>query len=179
MSMKNCIIQIVGFFYNRMKSCSIQKRYNSYKKMYRIPDSFLFNGEGILMGGDGEIRIGENSYIGRHSLLQASEGYHIFIGKGCKIGPFFQVWTDSANADDDYSGEITSKCGNIEIGNYVWIGSGVLISPGIKIGDSSIIGTNSVVTKDVPAYVIVGGVPARLIRWKGCIKKELEKSGDK
>lgn len=51
-----------------------------------------------------------------------------------------------------------------EIGNDVWIGKNVLIKGGITIGDGAIIGMGSVVTKDVPPYSIVGGVPAKIIR---------------
>ena len=50
------------------------------------------------------------------------------------------------------------------IGNDVWIGNGACIMGGLKIGDGAIIGTNAVVTKDVPPYAIVGGVPAKIIR---------------
>lgn len=52
----------------------------------------------------------------------------------------------------------------IEIGNDVWIGFGVYISRGVKVGDGAVIAARSVVTKDVPPYSIVGGVPARIIR---------------
>lgn len=163
---------IASRFFNFASRCSRQRIYDGYRKRYNIHPSFIFNGEGILMYGGGKINIKENSYIGRYSLLQVSAGNSIDIGKGCKIGPFFHVWSESSCADDDYSGEITPKCGDITIGDYVWIGAGVLIAPGIKIGSNSIIGTNSVVTKDVPEYAIVGGVPAHFIRWKKCKKLE-------
>jgi carbonic anhydrase/acetyltransferase-like protein (isoleucine patch superfamily) len=52
----------------------------------------------------------------------------------------------------------------VEIGNDVWIGTNVVITGGVKIGDGAIIAANSVVTKSVPDYTIVGGVPARFIR---------------
>ena len=48
----------------------------------------------------------------------------------------------------------------------MWIGSGVTILSGVKIGDGAVIGVECVVTKDVPAYAIVGGIPARLIRYR-------------
>src|SRR5690606_21951477 len=59
--------------------------------------------------------------------------------------------------------KITSK-GDTLIGNDVWIGNSATIMPGVKIGDGAIIGANSLVTKDVASYTIVGGNPARLIR---------------
>jgi len=54
--------------------------------------------------------------------------------------------------------------GDIVIGNDVWIGYEAVIMAGVHIGDGAIIGTRAVVTKDVPPYTIVGGVPARKIR---------------
>lgn len=54
--------------------------------------------------------------------------------------------------------------GDIVIGNDVWIGYEAVILAGVKIGDGAIIGTRAVVTKDVPPYTIVGGVPAKPIR---------------
>ena len=54
--------------------------------------------------------------------------------------------------------------GDIVIGNDVWIGYEAVIMAGVHIGDGAIIGTRAVVTKDVPPYTIVGGVPAKIIR---------------
>mgnify|MGYP002936851509 CR=1 FL=1 len=54
--------------------------------------------------------------------------------------------------------------GDTVIENDVWIGQNSVILPGVHIGDGAIIGTRAVVTKDVPPYTIVGGVPARPIR---------------
>jgi len=54
----------------------------------------------------------------------------------------------------------------VEIGNDVWIGEAVALKPGVKIGDGAIIAAHAVVARDVPPYAIVGGVPARLIRYR-------------
>ena len=55
---------------------------------------------------------------------------------------------------------------SIKIGNDVWIGSRATILEGVKIGDGAVVAAGAVVTKDVPPYSIVGGVPAKVIRYK-------------
>ena len=73
---------------------------------------------------------------------------------------FFEEWgLDSANITEAWD-----KKGDIVIGNDVWIGYEAVILSGVTVGDGAIIGTRAVVTKDVPPYTIVGGVPAKCIR---------------
>ena len=73
---------------------------------------------------------------------------------------FFEQWgLDKANVTDAWDNK-----GDIVIGNDVWIGYEAVILSGVTIGDGAIIGARAVVTKDVPPYTIVGGVPAKPIR---------------
>lgn len=73
---------------------------------------------------------------------------------------FFEEWgLDVKNITDAWDNK-----GDIVIGNDVWIGYEAVIMSGVTIGDGAIIGTRAVVTKDVPPYTIVGGVPAKPIR---------------
>lgn len=73
---------------------------------------------------------------------------------------FFEEWgLDKANVTDSWDNK-----GDIIIGNDVWIGYEAVIMSGVTIGDGAIVAARAVVTKDVPPYTIVGGVPARLIR---------------
>lgn len=73
---------------------------------------------------------------------------------------FFEEWNlDKANVTDSWDNK-----GDIMIGNDVWIGYKAVIMSGVTIGDGAIIGARAVVTKDVPPYTIVGGIPAKLIR---------------
>lgn len=55
---------------------------------------------------------------------------------------------------------------DVHIGNDVWIGKNVSIKPGVSIGDGAVIATGAIVTKDVPAYAVMGGVPAKFIKWR-------------
>lgn len=73
---------------------------------------------------------------------------------------FFEEW----KLEKENVIEAWDNKGDIIIGNDVWIGYNSIILAGVIIGDGAIIGTNAVVTKDVPPYTIVGGVPARFIR---------------
>ncbi len=73
---------------------------------------------------------------------------------------FFEEWgLDAKNICDAWDNR-----GDIVIGNDVWIGYEAVILSGVTIGDGAIIGTRAVVTKDVPSYTVVGGVPAKPIR---------------
>lgn len=73
---------------------------------------------------------------------------------------FFAEWNlDKANITEAWDNK-----GDIIIGNDVWIGYEAVVMSGVTISDGAIIGTRAVVTKDVPAYTIVGGVPAKTIR---------------
>lgn len=73
---------------------------------------------------------------------------------------FFEEWDlDKKDVTDSWDNK-----GDIIIGNDVWIGYEAVIMSGVTIGDGAIIGTRAVVTKDVPPYTIVGGIPAKQIR---------------
>lgn len=72
---------------------------------------------------------------------------------------FYDEWEHGIWADKAWDNK-----GDIVVGNDVWIGFEAVILAGVKIGDGAIIGARAVVTKDVPPYTIVGGVPAKTIR---------------
>lgn len=76
----------------------------------------------------------------------------------------FPIFFDEWNLDSKNIASAWDNKGDIVIGNDVWVGYEAVIMPGVKIGDGAIVGTRAVVTKDVPPYTIVGGVPARPIR---------------
>lgn len=144
-----------------------RERYDTFRKKYNISNSFYFNGTGISFYGNGKIFCGENSYIGSLSTVQAYDNCMVMIGNKTRISHNVRIYTQSGVSDQDFSKEEKEiKTGNVIIGDYVWIGANVFINPGLTIGINSIIGANSVVTKDVPPFSIVGGVPAKIIKYK-------------
>ncbi len=166
--------------YKRGKKKAQKAKYNEMRKLYNLPDSFVFHGEGIRIGGDGTIDIGHNTYIGERSFISAIEGRTLKIGDNCRIAYNVHIYTKSHIADQDMNqlkpGPLQSAVdyftADVTIGNGVWIGGNVHIVPGVTIGDNAVIGANAVVTKDIPPYAIAGGVPAKVIKFKSIASDE-------
>ena len=153
--------------YKKMNTNYVNITYNTYREKYEISESFRFNGSDILFYDEGRIICGENSYIGSLSTIQSGDGCKVSIGKNVQISHNVRIYTTSNIADQDFSKTAKDKYHkSVIIEDYVWIGANVFINPGITIGANSIVGANAVLTKDVPSYSIVGGVPARIIKNK-------------
>ena len=115
--------------------------------------------------GDGSgIVIGDNSGIGVNCSIHGP----LTIGDNVMMGPEVVILTSSHNFDNIYIPMLKqgSSIKSVVIGNDVWIGTRSIILPGVKIGNGVIIGAGAVVTKDIPDYAIVGGVPAKVIRFR-------------
>lgn len=115
-----------------------------------------------------EIQIGANCSIGEYNNITSTN--KIVIGDNLLTGRWVTI-TDNNHGDTTLeslqlpplSRPVISK-GPVMVGNNVWIGDKATILPGVTIGDGAVIAANSVVTKDVPAYTVVAGMPARIIR---------------
>ena len=110
------------------------------------------------------VEIGENVYIDENVRIRAETK----IGNDVLIASGVQCITLNHKFDDTerlirIQGEAISP---IEIGDDVWVGVNAIILPGVKIGSHSVISAGAVVTKDVPEWAIVGGVPAAVIKYR-------------
>ena len=88
----------------------------------------------------------------------------LVIGRFCSIACGARFLFNSANHKLQSLAKAWDNKGDIVIGNDVWIGYEAVILAGVTVGDGAVIGARAVVTKDVPPYTIVGGVPAKPIR---------------
>lgn len=88
----------------------------------------------------------------------------VTIGDHVLLGPAVQIYTATHPLDAPLRRTGIEGAKPIGIGNDVWIGGGTIVLPGVSIGDRAVIGAGAVVTKDVPADVVVAGNPARVVR---------------
>lgn len=121
------------------------------------PNVSIINPQNVFMG--------DNSYI-NGSMIYAGKNSKIIIGNDCLIS--YNVHIRCVSHVIDNPDELIRNQGeweaDITIGNNVWIGYGAQIMAGVHIGDNSVVGAGAVVTKNVEADSVVGGVPAKLIR---------------
>jgi len=152
-------------------------------------DGLAFVGPGVILqvGKQAQLTLGRWSWIGHGTKIRCHEGIvdigaktvmgqectissfqHVKIGRECVIADrvmFIDFDHGVVEVDRPIRVQGIYKR-DVNVGNNVWIGYGACILRGVTVGDNAIIGTNAVVTKDVPANAVVGGVPARLIRMR-------------
>ena len=136
--------------------------YTIYNDFVRDPREFEKNNVLYLYPVNGDkLKIGKFCSIACGAKFLFTSGNHALKSLSTYTFPiFFKEWDlDPKNIRDAWDNK-----GDIVVGNDVWIGYEAVVLSGVTIGDGAIIGTRAVVTKDVPPYTIVGGVPARPIR---------------
>jgi acetyltransferase-like isoleucine patch superfamily enzyme len=148
---------------------------------------FLGRGLELKIEPRGQIRFGRFVWIGDETKIRCHEGAveigaKTVMGQECTISAYQRVRIGEECVIADRAMFIDFDHGiveverpirsqgiykrDVEVGNNVWIGYGACVLRGVSVGDNSVIGTNAVVTKDVPANAVVGGIPARIIRMR-------------
>jgi maltose O-acetyltransferase len=111
-----------------------------------------------------KLKIGSNSGLGKDCYLSGE----ISIGENVMMAPEVVILTQNHIVSDVT--EPMNRQGScnlpVTIGNDVWIGYRVIILPGVSIGNGVVVAAGAVVTKNVPDYAIVGGVPAQIIKYR-------------
>ena len=126
---------------------------------------FVWIGDGTkIRCHEGEVVIGDKTVLGQECTISAYQ--HVRIGEQCVIADR-AMFIDFDHGIVEVERPIRVQGiykRDVDVGSNVWIGYGACILRGVKVGDNSVIGTNSVVTSDVPANSVVGGIPARILR---------------
>ena len=115
---------------------------------------------------EGEVRIGAKTVLGQECTISAFQ--HVSIGRECIVADRVML-IDFDHGVVEVERPIRDQGiykRDVRVGHNVWIGYGAAFLRGVTVGDNSVVGTYAVVTKDVPANAVVGGVPARLIRMR-------------
>jgi len=195
---------IISFIYYKLKNFYIE--YGQWKKLQkfkkRFPKCFISN-ESCLIGNikleenaavntkvllRGNVTIGKGTFINGPTHISGSDISPVKIGSFCSIADFVYIISSNHNLGYPTTYQTSSglyadifknskgKQSPITIGNDVWIGAHAVILSGVTIGNGAVIAAGSVVTKDVPPYAVVGGIPSKIIRsrFKDSSIQELE-----
>jgi acetyltransferase-like isoleucine patch superfamily enzyme len=169
-----------GYTGNKLRLWLVSSRISKIGKNCYIERSSFFRGlsnisfgSGVSIGlnnhffaDKGSIQIGNRTFFNINCNINASIGGVINIGSNCLFGP--NVVIHSSN--HRYSNisipiiEQGHDCADIQIEDNVWLGANVIVLAGVTIGEGAVVAAGAVVTKDVPKFSIVGGVPAKFIK---------------
>ena len=178
--MKNWIKRLYTLFKYKKQILSIGKHStislcNKYEGCNAIGRDTFFNGEigyGSYIGNNSIVsaKIGRFTSISSHVITEA--GTHPYTYPFASTSPIFYSLRKQCGeswCDKQYFEElkyIESSKHAVKIGNDCWIGERAFIVGGVEIGDGAVVLANAVVTKDVPPYAIVGGIPAQVIKYR-------------
>ncbi|HBK22289.1 MAG TPA: acetyltransferase [Planktothrix sp. UBA10369] len=134
-----------------------------------IGDNVIFSQNAMVICKDGDIRIGNNVNIGANTGIYAVAGNKVDIADHVLIGHYTYIGGHSYHFDQidiPIASQGINPRGGTSIEEGAWIGATAALMDGVTIGKGAIVAAGAVVTKDVPPYAIVAGVPARVIRYR-------------
>ena len=148
--------------FNESEYWADSSAFEELKKCFRAaPDDMALTAPVYFDHGD-RISFG-NHFYANTGLTILDENYVTF-GDNVFLGPHVSIFTAGHPIDADVRNLDLEYAKPVTIGDNVWMGGGVIINPGVTIGSDVVIASGSVVVKDVPSHVIIGGNPAHIIR---------------
>ncbi len=148
--------------------------YKERKKLYKLYNKMSHVGRNVHIcknyniSSKDKVFIGDNVWIGENFFAKGEGG--IEIGSGCILSRNVEIWTSNHNYNSQdlytipYDKRMILK--SVKIKENVWVGTHVLFLPGVTVGEGAVVGAGSVVANDVPDYAVVGGNPAKVLKYR-------------
>ena len=141
---------------------------SDFEGVQEVVKELLGSSEGAVINPPFYCDYGSHIHVGKNFFANYNctiiDVAKVIIGDNCQMAPNVAIYTaghpvypDTRNSGYEYGKEV-------RIGNNVWIGGNTVICPGVTIGNNSVIGAGSVVTRDIPDWVVAAGNPCRVIR---------------
>ena len=141
---------------------------SDFEGVQEVVKELLGSSEGAVINPPFYCDYGSHIHVGKNFFANYNctiiDVAKVIIGDNCQMAPNVAIYTaghpvypDTRNSGYEYGKEA-------RIGNNVWIGGNTVICPGVTIGNNSVIGAGSVVTRDIPDWVVAAGNPCRVIR---------------
>lgn len=153
---RGCTNRFLSFFYKKMlRGCGSNVRFSA------LTSDFTYR----------NVTIGNDVYIGPHALFLCTES-QIFIGNKVLFGPHVTIIggdhriTDVGRFIYDVLDKHPDDDQDVHIEDDVWIGTNTTLLKGVTVGRGAVVAAGALVTKDVPPYAIVGGVPAKVLKYR-------------
>lgn len=158
-------VDLMADKFSRVMSSMRVKRLS---EKYNTNIKFISQGEGglIIAGDKNKFYIDQTSHLKSGTLIECAGG--VTIGRYFHPGRGLTIFSSNHNYDSDKAipYDETDVYRPVVIKDFVWCGANVTIVPGVTIGEGVVIGSGAVITKDVPDYAIVGGSPAKVIKYR-------------
>lgn len=155
----NIVVEFVVFFLHLVGCIPI---HHVRRFFYRLAGVRIGDGSTIHMGArfydPKHVTIGEDTIVGEYSVLDGRD--KLTIGNHVDIASEVMIYNSQHDVND---GDFKAITAPVVIEDYVFIGPRAIILPNVTIGKGAVIAAGAVVTKDVPQFAIVGGVPAQII----------------
>lgn len=165
--MTKCFKYFAGYIFSKIQSCIQYYKLSIYENKSGCTIHFVGQGPGELCIGSPEnFYIDSTSHLKSNTFIECQGG--VTIGRYFHTGRGLTIF--SGNHDYESLESIpygkTSILKPVIIHDFVWCGANVTICPGVIIGEGAVIGAGAVITKNVPPYAVVGGNPARVLKYR-------------
>ena len=128
-------------------------------------DSYVSGAELWVEDNQCELIIGKNTFVGHHSHLACTEnGSKLLVGDDGMLSSYVQIRTGDSHSILDMEGNHINPAQSVTIGNHCWIGEGAKVLKGVTLEGEDIVSTGAIVTKSFGKNVLLGGIPAKILK---------------